>query len=302
MLDKALRHAKWKQRLMMAVIAAIVVIILVPLGYWGLNKLAGRQSAALFNQLNAYHTVAEPNVNVSSEMLANDTSFGGNVVTKEYKDIDGYPVPWGTYTSHYTNLRWQLDENFYAQTVERRDKQFGQQAFQPGTAQKIARFYTGTKGLPNEAKTLASLPDHVGEIAVTFKHGYTYAALKQLLPKSLNLRWAYLFNDTAHVSISGDVPQPRIAESPIGMALNGDATPQSQAKYWRKALSQYWTGAKHNQAYEYAMKTSAKQLKFKGVILTGTTENLAKVATANYVAGTSVGVTVARVPYITPTR
>lgn len=60
MLDKALRHAKWKQRLMMAVIAAIVVIILVPLGYGGLNKLAGRQSAALFDQLNAYHTVAEP--------------------------------------------------------------------------------------------------------------------------------------------------------------------------------------------------------------------------------------------------
>lgn len=81
-------------------------------------------------------------MNVSSEMLANDTSFGGNVVTKEYKDIDGYPVPWGTYTSHYTNLRWQLDESFYAQTVERRDQHFGRQAFQPGTAQKKLRAFT----------------------------------------------------------------------------------------------------------------------------------------------------------------
>lgn len=302
MLDKALQHAKWKQRLMMAVIAAIVVVILVPLGYVVLNKLAARQSAALFDQLNAYHTVAEPNVELSSEMLANDTSFGGNVVTKEYKDIDGYKVPLGTYTSQYTNLRWELDDRLFAQSIERRDKRFGLQQFQPGSTQKIARFYTGTKDLPNEAQTLAELPDHVGEIAVTFNRGYTYAELKRLLPKNLELRWGYLFNDTAHVSISGDVAQPRIGESPIGMALADGQSPQSQIKYWRQALSQYWTGAKNNQAYEKAMKTPPARLKFRGVMLTGTTENLAKVATAPYVSGTSVGVTVPRVPFITPTK
>ncbi|MFD1393673.1 sigma factor regulator N-terminal domain-containing protein [Lacticaseibacillus jixianensis] len=303
MLDNALRRAKWRQRLMMAATAAIVVVIMVPLGYGLLNKLAARQSSALVAQLNAYHTVAEPNVSLSSEMLANNTSFGGNVVTKEYKDIDGYMVPWGTFSSSYTNLHWWMDDSFTVQTVAGdQQKPFKRQDFQPGTLQKIARFYTGTKGLPNEARTLAQLPNHVGEIAVTFKRGYTYPELKEMLPKNLNLRWAYLFNDTAHAAVAGDVDQPKIAEAPIGMALSDGQTPPSQVKWWRKALKLHWTGAKANQAYQYAMKTPADRLKFKGVILTGTTEHLAKVATAEYVAGTSVGVTVPRVPYITPRK
>lgn len=302
MLDKALRKAKWRQRLMMLGIAVLAVIILVPVGYGALNKLASGQTQALYDQLAAYHNVAEPNVTVGSEMLANNTSLGGNVITKEYKEIDGYVVPWGTFTSRYSTMTWEMDDSFSQTVSNRLDQNQEHQQFQTGTLQKVARFYQTTKHLPNEAKTLTKLPNHVGEIAVTFDRGYTYAQLRKMLPQDLNLTWGYLFNDTVRNQNQGPDSSPAIAENPIGMDLRYDSSPTVQVKDWRRSLRRYWGESKNNANYQRAIKTPAKDLKFRGVILTGTTEHLAKVASAPYAAGTSVGVTVQRVPYIKPTK
>ncbi|WP_125579223.1 sigma factor regulator N-terminal domain-containing protein [Lacticaseibacillus suibinensis] len=299
MLDQALRKAKWRQRLMMVLIAVIVLLVLAPLGYGAFNQLSSRQTSALYQELADYHNVAEPNVSVASEMLDNNSSLGGNVVTKEYKEIDGYVVPWGTYTSHYSFYHYQMDESFVQTVSNRLDQNIAKQQFQNSTLQKVARFYRTTQGLPNEAQKLDQLPNHVGEIAVTFKRPLTYAELKQWLPKQVNLTWGYLFNDTNR---SGAGDETNIAENPIGMDLRYDTTPNSQLKTWRQALTRYWGKAPRTSAMTRTLKASAKTLQFRGVILTGTTEQLAKVAGASNVAGTSVGVTVARVPYIKPIK
>ena len=299
MLDQALRKAKWRQRLMMVLIAVIVLLVLAPLGYGAFNQLSSRQTSALYQELADYHNVAEPNVIVASEMLDNNSSLGGNVVTKEYKEIDGYVVPWGTYISHYSFYRHQMDESFVQTVSNRLDQNTAKQQFQNSTLQKVARFYRTTQGLPNEAQTLDQMPNHVGEIAVTFKRPLTYAELKQWLPKEVNMTWGYLFNDTNR---SGAGDETNIAENPIGMDLRYDNTPSSQLKAWRQALTRYWGQAPRTSTMTHTLKASAKTLQFRGVILTGTTEQLAKVAGASNVAGTSVGVTVARVPYIKPVK
>lgn len=299
MLDQALRKAKWRQRLMMVLIAVIVLLVLAPLGYGAFNQLSSRQTSALYQELADYHNVAEPNVSVASEMLDNNSSLGGNVVTKEYKEIDGYVVPWGTYTSHYSFYRHQMDESFVQTVSNRLDQNTAKQQFQNSTLQKVARFYRTTQNLPNEAKTLDQLPNHVGEIAVTFKRPMAYGELKQWLPKEVNLTWGYLFNDTNR---SGAGDETNIAENPIGMDLRYDTTPSSQLKTWRQALTRYWNKAPRTSVMTRTLKASARTLQFRGVILTGTTEQLAKVAGASNVAGTSVGVTVARVPYIKPVK
>ncbi|WP_461216001.1 sigma factor regulator N-terminal domain-containing protein [Lacticaseibacillus sp. GG6-2] len=300
MLDQALRKAKWRQHLMMVLIAVIVLIIGGPLAYSGLNQLCGRQTDALYTALTNYHLVAEPNVTVASEMLANNSSFGGNVVTKEYKEIDGYVVPWGTYTSHYSFQDWEMDESFTQTVSNRLDENTDRQQFQNTTLQKVARFYTHTHDLPNEARSLSRLPNHVGEIAVTFSRAVTYAELKQWVPKNVNLTWGYVFNDTKRVALEGD--NSGLVENPIGMDLSYDQGPNRQLKDWQTALRGYWGNQTRSAGMKLALKASAKTLRFRGVILTGTTEQLAKVAGAANVAGTSVGVTVARVPYIKPVK
>lgn len=299
MLDQALHKAKWRQRLMMILIAVIVLLVLAPLGYGAFNQLSSRQTSALYQELADYHNVAEPNVTVASEMLDNNSSLRGNVITKEYKEIDGYVVPWGTYTSHYSFHRHQMDESFVQTVSNRLDQNTAKQQFQNSTLQKVARFYRTTQGLPNEAKTLDQLPNHVGEIAVTFKRPMTFGELKQWLPKQVNLTWGYLFNDTNR---SGAGDETNIAETPIGMDLRYNTTPNSQLKTWRQALTRYWGKAPRTSTMTRTLKAAANQLQFRGVILTGTTEQLAKVAGAANVAGTSVGVTVTRMPYIKPVK
>lgn len=231
---------------------------------------------------------------VASEMLGENSAWGGNVITKEFKEIDGYVVPWTTYTSAYTDMGYELDQGIGQTVSGDYNSNKERQQFQASSMQKVARFYTSTKNVPNEAKHLSTMVGYVGEVAITFNRGYTFQQIKDMLPKSVNLTWVYLFNDSTQ---SGGDSAP-IAENPIGIGVQFNTTPSEQITGWRKALQAYWQYQPKTQSYKHALHYPAKQMVFKGAIVTGTTENLARIAFANYTAASSIGITVKRVPYI----
>ncbi|WP_461225242.1 sigma factor regulator N-terminal domain-containing protein [Lacticaseibacillus suihuaensis] len=294
-LEQALRRAKRRQffkTLGQALAAVVVIGILAGLA---VNRAAALQMQRTFDALQVYHQVAEPNVTVGSEMLSNGGLASGNVVTVEYKEVAGIPVPWRTLTSRFTPLSYQLDDTL----SERHALNFGagnatpMQSYTTNTMEKVANFYSDPKALTsNEGLKLAGMADTYAELAVTFKSPKTLVAVKTWLPANVRLRWGYILDDPSTDANGLD----NIAD-PLGV----DLTVPLDYKDWRGYLRRYWRGLDPRyaniQPYRTAMAATAKTVRFKGVTITGSAKALAAVAKRTAVAGSSVGVSVHPAPY-----
>ncbi len=287
-MDQLLHRAKRRQALKVIIISSITVIIVALAGVFGISRMTTHQAGALYHDLDVYHTLKEPNVQVASELLNGNTLVGGAIVTQEYKNLDGYIVKWQRLSSSYTSLRHQLDQTLTATgSIQTADSS---QAVNADSGQKVALFYTTTKKLPNEA---AALPNgQVGEVAVTFKHPYTYAELRHVLPKNVNLTWGFVFSEATQET--GAVARQA---DPVGIDLSAGLS----LKYWQSALREYHPNQAAS-AKAKALRASKKTLKFAGVMVTGRSEALRQLAHAKGIAGTSVGATTQRVAYIHPKR
>ncbi|WP_225046815.1 sigma factor regulator N-terminal domain-containing protein [Lacticaseibacillus kribbianus] len=294
-LEQALRRAKRRQFGKSWGAALIAVIVIGGLAGLTVNRLAAWQMQRTFDQLQVYHQVAEPNVTVGSEMLQNGGLASGNVVTVEYKEIAGIPVPWRTLTSHFSPQSYQLDDTLrerHALNFSANNKQPAQ-SYTTGTMQKVANFYSKPTGVTaNEGLKLAGMTDTYAELAVTFTSAKTLAAVKRWLPKNVQLRWGYILDDPSTDGNGLD----NIAD-PLGV----DLTVPLDYKDWRGYLRQYWQGLDPRYAntkpYLTAMKATNQTVRFRGVTVTGSAKALAAVAKLSGVAGTSVGVSVQPAPY-----
>ncbi|WP_262316353.1 sigma factor regulator N-terminal domain-containing protein [Lacticaseibacillus parakribbianus] len=294
-LEQALRRAKRRQFFKTLGQALAAVVVIGVLAGLAVNRAAAWQMQRTFDSLQVYHQVAEPNVTVGSEMLQNGGLASGNVVTVEYKEVAGIPVPWRTLTSRFTPLSYQLDDTL----SERHALNFGtgnatpEQSYTTNTMQKVANFYSDPKALTsNEGLKLAGMTDTFAELAVTFKSPKTLAAVKAWLPANVKLRWGYILDDP-----STDANGLANIADPLGV----DLTVPLDYKDWRGYLRQYWRGLDPRyaniQPYRTAMAATAKTVRFKGVTLTGSAQALAAVAKRTAVAGSSVGVSVHPAPY-----
>lgn len=305
-MKEALKRAKWRQRLVMLGLAILAAVVVVGIVLGSTNFLAGRQSTKLRHVLENHQAVAAPNVDVDAQYLSGNNAFGGQMVTVESKNIDGYTIPWRTLTSSYDVTGYATDELTTTYPITGN-------ALQPyaiSNTQKLAAFVRpGVANPPQEAAQLKDMPGYVAEVAITFDHPYTYAQLQQFLPANVNLRWGYVLESgtrTKHEKNDPPLTAPHAAIiDPLGRDLSrGDG----DLKAWQTALNTYWEdyeedlkGTAREKVYKEATKATAKTLQYRGVIVTGTTENLAALTNPHFFA-TSVGATVQRVPYIKPTK
>lgn len=156
----ALKKAKRKQLLKTAMISIIAVLIVLPILYKVGNYFASKSSTRLHDQLFLHNAIAEPNVQIDSQVLSNSSMLGGNIITNRSKNINGYLVQWSTLTSSYSWLRTKIDYNELIPGSY--SSKMNSYEYDKQTKEKVASFYHPSvqeyyDGVQNEISEIVQL-------------------------------------------------------------------------------------------------------------------------------------------------
>jgi Sigma factor regulator N-terminal/Sigma factor regulator C-terminal len=299
-LNDALKRAKRKQLLKIVMISIIVVLILLPILYKTGNYFAAKSSTRLHEQLFLHNAIAEPNIQIDSQVTSNSSMFGGNIVTNRSKNINGYLVRWSTLTSAYDWLRIRIDHNELIPGFYWSDTEFYE--YDKQTKEKVATFYhpsiqTYYDGVQNELGEISQMENHVAEVAISFNQPYTLQEIQAKIPDNLNVVWLYM------TSPMGDE-----SNGPAGMPVYGfhpADSPKEAYTSFLDALEQYDADDSNETIQEFLKTNKNKpfaEVKMLGVMLTGQTENFKALENQDFIRGASVGATAQIVPYIKPEK
>ena len=299
-LTSALKKAKRKQLLKIIIISIIVVLILLPILYKTGNFFAAKSSTKLHDQLFLHNSIAEPNIQIDSQVTNNSSMFGGNIVTNRSKNINGYIVQWSTLTSSYNWLTTDIDHNELIPGFYWSDTEFYQ--YDKQTKSKVATFYHPSiqeyyDGVQNELSEISQLENHVAEVALSFDQPYTYQEIQSKIPDEFNIVWLYMTSPIADES-----------NGPAGMPVYGldpSDSPKDAYKSFIKALKEYDKTGNNEAIQKFLNENYTKpfdEVKILGVMLTGQTQSFKNLINKDFIRGASVGATAEIVPYIKPDK
>ncbi|RKD22952.1 hypothetical protein BEP19_12030 [Ammoniphilus oxalaticus] len=298
-LKSALKKAKRKQLLKTIIISTLVVLISIPVLYKTGNHFAAKGSAKLHNKLFLYHQIAQPNVNIDSQVTSSSSTFGGNITTNRSKNINGYIVPWSTLTSPYDWIRSSIDFNEIIPSLYWSDTQYYE--YDKQTKNKSATFYHPENekysSIPNELAGVTQLDNHVAEVAISFDQPYTFQEIQAQIPNNLNTVWLYLTSEMRDEKM-GPVGMPVYGFNP------GDEPDEAYGSFV-KALQQYDPKGHIEgiqQFLEMNKDKSFDEVKVLGMMLTGQTQNFKALENQDFIRAASVGATAPIVPYIEPEK
>ncbi|MBM6648664.1 sigma factor regulator N-terminal domain-containing protein [Bacillus sp. RIT 809] len=299
-LKDALKKAKRKQLLKIIITSIIVVIMLIPIIYKVGNYFAAKSSTKLHERLFLHNAIAEPNVQIDSQVTSNSSMFGGNIISNRSKNINGYVVPWNTLTSSYGWLRTNIDTNELTPGFYWSDTEFYE--YDKQTKNKFATFYNPAikeyhDGVKNELGEVSQMNNYVAEVALSFHQPYTLQEIKEKIPDNLNIVWLYMTSPIRDES-----------KGPAGMPVYGfnpEKKPEEAYKEFVDSLKQYDDDG-HDEDIQKFLKSNKNkpfdQVKISGVMLTGKTENFKALENQDFIRGASVGATAQVVPYIKPEK
>lgn len=299
-LTSALKKAKRKHLLKIIIISIIVVLILLPILYKTGNFFAAKSSTKLHDQLFLHNSIAEPNIQIDSQVTNNSSMFGGNIVTNRSKNINGYIVQWSTLTSSYNWLTTDIDHNELIPGFYWSDTEFYE--YDKQTKSKVATFYHPSiqeyyDGVQNELSEISQLENHVAEVALSFDQPYTYQEIQTKIPDEFNIVWLYMTSPIADES-----------NGPAGMPVYGldpSDSPKDAYKSFIKALKEYDKTGNNEAIRKFLDENNAKpfdEVKILGVMLTGQTQSFKNLINKDFIRGASVGATAEIVPYIKPDK
>ncbi|GKU80608.1 sigma factor regulator N-terminal domain-containing protein [Niallia sp. NCCP-28] len=300
LLNDALKKARRKQLLKIIITSIIVVVILLPILYKTGNYFAAKSSTRLHEQLFLHNAIAEPNIQIDSQVTSNSSMFGGNIITNRSKNINGYLIQWSTLTSSYDWLRINIDYNELTPGFYWSDTEFYE--YDKQTKNKIASFYHPSikkfyNGIQNELGEISQMENQVAEVAVSFNQPYTFQEIQTKIPNNLNIVWLYMTS-------------PIIDESngPSGMPFYGfdpSDSPKEAYSSFIDALKKYDAETDNKTIHAFLninKKKPFNEVKILGVMLTGQTKNFKSLENQDFIRGASVGSTAQIVPYIKPEK
>lgn len=299
-LKDALKKAKRKQLLKIIITSIIVVMMLIPIIYKVGNYFAAKSSTKLHEHLFLHNAIAEPNVQIDSQVTSNSSMFGGNIISNRSKNINGYVVPWNTLTSSYGWFLAHIDFNELTPGFYWSDTNFYE--YDKQTKNKFATFYNPAikdyhDGVQNELGEVSQMNNYVAEVAISFNQPYTLKEVQTKIPDNLNIVWLYMTSPIRDES-----------KGPAGMPVYGfnpDKSPKEAYKEFIDSLNQYDDDG-HDEDIQKFLKANKNkpfdQVKILGVMLTGKTENFKALENQDFIRGASVGVTAQVVPYIKPEK
>lgn len=299
-LNGALKKAKRQQLLKIIITSIIVVLILLPILYKTGNYFAAKSSTSLHEKLFLHNAIAEPNIQIDSQVTSSSSMFGGNIITNRSKNINGYLVQWSTLTSSYGWIRNQIDHNELTPGFYWSDNEL--YLYDKQTKNKVATFYHPSiekyyRGVPNELEEISQMENRVAEIAISFDQPYTFQEIQGKIPDNLNIVWLYMTS-------------PIVDESsgPSNMTVYGfelSDSPKEAYNHFIDALEKYDTNGDNETIQEFLTSNKNKpfnKVKILGVMLTGQTENFKSLENQDFIRGASVGATAQIVPYIKPEK
>jgi hypothetical protein len=299
-LKGALKKAKRKHLLKIIITSIIVVLILLPILYKTGNYFAAKSSTRLHDQLFLHNAIAEPNIQIDSQVTSNSSMFGGNIITNRSKNINGYLVQWSTLTSSYDWLRTNVDYNELIPYFYWSDTDFYE--YDKQTKNKVATFYNPSiqeyhDGIQNELGEISQMENHVAEVAVSFKQPYTLQELEAKIPDNLNIVWLYM---TSRIVDESNGP----AGTPV-YGFDPSDSPKEAYNSFIDELEKYGADSDDETIQEFLNLNRDKQfdeVKILGVMLTGQTKNFKALENQDFIRGASVGATAQIVPYIKPEK
>jgi hypothetical protein len=299
-LNGALKKAKRKQLFKIIITSIIVVLILLPILYKTGNYFAAKSSTRLHENLFLHNAIAEPNIQIDSQVTSSSSMFGGNIITNRSKNINGYLVQWSTLTSSYDWIRNNIDQNELIPGLYWTDTEFYE--YDKQTKNRVATFYHPSiqkyyDGVQNELGEISQMENHVVEVAISFDQPYTFQEIQAKIPDNLNIVWLYMTS-------------PIVDESngPSGMPVYGfdpSDSPKEAYNSFIDALEQYDANDDNETIQEFLTSNKNKpfeKVKIIGVMLTGQTENFKALENQDIIRGASVGATAQIVPYIKPEK
>ncbi|MCM3443687.1 sigma factor regulator N-terminal domain-containing protein [Metabacillus halosaccharovorans] len=299
-LNNALKRAKRKQMIKMIMTTIIVVLILLPILYKTGNYFAAKSSTRLHERLFLHNEIAEPNIQIDSQVTSNSSMFGGNIITNRSKNINGYLVQWSTLTSSYDWIRINIDHNELTPGFYWTDKEFYE--YDKQTKNKVATFYHPSiqeyyDGVQNELGEISQMDNYVAEVAISFDKPYSLQEIQAKIPDNLNIVWLYMTSPISDES-----------NGPAGMPVYGfdpSGSPKEAYDRFIDALEEYDADGSNETIREYLKVNKNKEMtevKILGIMLTGQTENFKTLENQDFIRGASVGTTAEIVPYIKPEK
>ncbi|GGD03907.1 anti sigma factor C-terminal domain-containing protein [Enterococcus wangshanyuanii] len=306
-LNKSIKKAKRKQLVMFSCISMIIFLIMSILLVITVDKVSTRNYHKLDKALFAYQTIASPNTQIDSQVISNSSIFGGEVVTNQSKNIDGYIVPWSSLRSKYSLFKQSIDYNELMPSWYHSSK--NSYEYNRQTKQKVATFYNPKiehyyDGVKNELDDIQAIEDSVAEVAISFDQPYTYNEVKKMFPENVNVVWLYLFSEESDES-QGPSGMPvygfQLNVDEKNRIIDAEADKENFFRSFKTAVS----SANSQEVTAFIDENQDKKLediKIRGVMVTGQVQNLANLKEASFIRGSSIGVTVPMVPYITPEK
>ncbi|MCI0767822.1 sigma factor regulator N-terminal domain-containing protein [Bacillus sp. TL12] len=298
-LKDALKKAKRKQLFKTIIISIIVILVLLPLFYKTGNYFAAKSSTKLHERLFLHNIIAEPNIQIDSQVMSNSSMFGGNIVTNRSKNINGYLVRWSTLTSSYDWLGINIDHNELIPGSYWSNTEFYE--YDKQTKNKVATFYHPSikkyyNGVRNDLGAISQMENYVAEVAISFDRPYTLKEIQEKIPGNLNIVWWYMTSSIVDES-----------KGPAGVPVYGfnpsDSLKESYSEFI-DALKKYDLGSDKT-IQDFLKLNKNKQfdeVKILGVMLTGQTKNFKALENQDFIRGASVGATAPIVPYIKPEK
>lgn len=299
-LNSALKKAKRKQLLKTILISVVVVLILLPISYKTGSYFVAESSAKLHEQLFLHNEIAEPNIQIDSQVISNSSMFGGNIITNRSKNVNGYSVQWSTLTSSYDWMRANIDSNELTPGFYGSDTNFYQ--YDKQTKNKAATFYHPSiseyyDGVQNELEELLQMENHVAEVALSFDQPHTLQEIEAKIPDNLNIVWLYMASPIADES-----------KGPAGMPVYGFDPIQSPEEAYNNfvdSLEKFDSDGNNETIQEFLNANQTKpfdEVEILGLMVTGQTTNLEALENQDFIRGASVGATAQIVPYINPEK
>lgn len=303
-IKNALKKAKRKQLLKIIITSIIVVLILIPIFYKTGNYFAAKSSKRLHEQLFLHNSIAESNIQIDSQVTANSSTFGGNIITNRSKNINGYVVQWSTLTSSYDWFRLKIDHNELTPGFHWSDTDFYE--YDKQTKNKVATFYHPSiqeyfDGVQNELSDISQMENYVAEVAISFDQPYTIQEIEAKIPDNLNIVWLYMTSRIADES-RGPSGTPVYGFVPPSSPKEGD---KDFYKGFIDTLEIYDDNGNDETIQKFLKLNKNKQwdeVGILGVMLTGQTQNFKALENQDFIRGASVGATAQMVPYIKPEK
>lgn len=299
-IQKALKKAKRKQLAKIALISFIVCITLLFIISRIGMYLTAQNTAQLHESLLLENAISQPNVHIDSQVTANSTLFGGNIITNRSKDIDGYLVPWSTLTSSYSLFGTSGDSNERTPGFHKNGDTYFE--YDKQTKQRFATFYHPAikqyyGGVQNQLPAVIQLKNQLAEVAISFKQPLTMKQVRDYIPENLNIAWLYMLSEKVEE-----------AAGPSGVQVYGYSDSKllkESFEEFKNNLKKYDTRQSMEVIQDYIAKNQNKpfnEVTVLGIMVTGRTENFKELLGKDFIRGASVGVTVPIVPYIQPTK